>query len=167
MKVLGICLGASTVTAVSLEGDVATPCVIDRQIRPHDGNPRRTLLDVLDAISPEGFDRIAVTGRKFRHYVNLTTIAEPEAVEHAYAFARPPDRLCPAIVSAGGETFMVYVLDAHGRVGNVITGNKCASGTGEFFLQQLRRMNVTLEEAAQWAVDEVPPSGLGALFGLL
>lgn len=156
MKVLGICLGASTVTAVSLEGDVATPCIIDRHIRPHDGNPRRTLLDVLDAISPEGFDRIVVTGRKFRHYVNLTTIAEPEAVEHAYAFVQPPGGSCQAIVSAGGETFMVYVLDGRGRIGNVITGNKCASGTGEFFLQQLRRMNVSLEEAARWAVDEVP-----------
>ena len=103
MKVLGICLGASTVTAVSLEGDVATPCIIDRHIRPHDGNPRRTLLDVLDAISPEGFDRIVVTGRKFRHYVNLTTIAEPEAVEHAYAFVQPPGGSCQAIVSAGGD----------------------------------------------------------------
>ena len=31
-----------------------------------------------------------------------------------------------------------------GRIANVITGNKCASGTGEFFLQQLRRMDVSL-----------------------
>ncbi|HDI59267.1 MAG TPA: activase [Desulfobacteraceae bacterium] len=156
MKVLGICLGASTVTAVSLEGGATTPCIIDHHVRPHDGNPRRTLLDVLDTIAIQDFDRIAVTGRKFRHYVNLTTIAEPEAVEHAYALVKPPECRCQAIVSAGGETFMVYVLDGQGRIGNVITGNKCASGTGEFFLQQLRRMNVTLEEAARWAVDEVP-----------
>ncbi|MDY0312344.1 MAG: acyl-CoA dehydratase activase [Desulfobacterales bacterium] len=156
MKVLGICLGASTVTAVSLKGSTARPCIIEHHVRPHDGNPRQTLLDVLGPIDIEAFDRIAVTGRKFRHYVNLTTIAEPEAVEQAYAFVKPPDCRCQAIVSAGGETFMVYVLDARGRIGNVITGNKCASGTGEFFLQQLRRMNVTLEEAARWAVDEVP-----------
>ncbi|MEE4607849.1 MAG: acyl-CoA dehydratase activase, partial [Desulfobacteraceae bacterium] len=156
MKVLGICLGASTVTAVHLEGEAAAPRIIDHHIRPHDGNPRRTLLDVLDTIDLQSFDRIAVTGRKFRHYVNLTTIAEPEAVEHAYAFVKPPGQRSQAIVSAGGETFMVYVLDARGRIGNVITGNKCASGTGEFFLQQLRRMNVTLAEAARWAVDEIP-----------
>ena len=30
------------------------------------------------------------------------------------------------------------------------------AGTGEFFLQQLRRMDVTLEEAARWAVEEEP-----------
>jgi predicted CoA-substrate-specific enzyme activase len=51
---------------------------------------------------------------------------------------------------------MVYVLDRAGRISNVITGNKCASGTGEFFLQQLRRMNVSLEEAARWAAVESP-----------
>ncbi len=160
MKVLGICLGASTATAVGIQGPdpgrTAEIRITDRHVRPHDGNPRQTLIEVLSAIGPAGFDRIAVTGRKFRHYVNLTTIAEPEAVEHAYAFVKPPDRHCPAIVSAGGETFMVYVLDRHGRIGNVITGNKCASGTGEFFIQQLRRMNVSLEEAARWVVDETP-----------
>jgi predicted CoA-substrate-specific enzyme activase len=49
---------------------------------------------------------------------------------------------------------MVYALDRSGRIANVITGNKCASGTGEFFLQQLRRMNVSLDEAAKWASVE-------------
>ena len=48
---------------------------------------------------------------------------------------------------------MVYVLNRFGQISNVLTGNKCASGTGEFFLQQLRRMDVTLEEAARWAAD--------------
>ncbi|MBN1829888.1 MAG: activase, partial [Deltaproteobacteria bacterium] len=33
---------------------------------------------------------------------------------------------------------------------------KCASGAGEFFLQQLRRMNVSLEEAAEWSARETP-----------
>jgi predicted CoA-substrate-specific enzyme activase len=165
MKVLGICLGASTVTAVGIEGSgpgqSLSPRITERHIRPHDGNPRRTLLDVLANLDIGDFDRIAVTGRKFRHFVNLTTIAEPEAVEHACAFVKPPDRRCTAIVSAGGETFMVYVLDRRGRIGNVITGNKCASGTGEFFIQQLRRMSVSLTEAARWAVDETPYSVSG------
>ena len=37
-----------------------------------------------------------------------------------------------------------------------MTGNKCASGTGEFLLQQLRRMDVSLEEAFHWAATEDP-----------
>jgi predicted CoA-substrate-specific enzyme activase len=51
---------------------------------------------------------------------------------------------------------MVYALNREGQISNVLTGNKCASGTGEFFLQQLRRMDVSLKEASQWAVSEAP-----------
>ena len=164
---LGLCLGASTVSIVQLEQDLsednqitadrtATPRVIEYSLHPHEGDPKRTLLSAFKQLDLNKFDRIAATGRKFRRFVNLTSMAEPEAVEYAYPFVKPSKVDCPAVVSAGGETFMVYALDRTGRISNVITGNKCASGTGEFFLQQLRRMNVSLQEAAQWAVVERP-----------
>ena len=60
------------------------------------------------------------------------------------------------IVSAGGETFMAYELDARGMIVNVLTGNKCASGTGEFFLQQIKRMNLSVEEALAQAEPDHP-----------
>jgi predicted CoA-substrate-specific enzyme activase len=132
------------------------PRIISYSLHPHEGDPKRTLLAAFEQIDLNKYDRIAATGRKFRRFVNLTSIAEPEAVEYSYQHIKPLDKDCPAIVSAGGETFMVYALDRSGRISNVITGNKCASGTGEFFLQQLRRMNVSLDEAAQWAAVETP-----------
>ena len=160
MKSLGICLGASTVSMVHLEQRTTAgserPKIIDFSRHPHDGNPRKTLLSVLSNLDLASFDRIAATGRKFRKFINLSSISEPESVECAYGYVKPQGISCPAIVSAGGETFMVYVLDGSGRISNVLTGNKCASGTGEFFLQQIRRMNVSLDEAAQWAVEETP-----------
>ncbi len=163
LKALGFCLGASTVSVVQLELDPnrktnptgeKNPRVIDFFLRPHEGDPKQTLLDVFGQIDLPSFDRIAATGRKFRKFINLSSIPEPQAVEFAYPYVKPADIDCPAVVSAGGETFMVYALDQSGRISNVITGNKCASGTGEFFLQQLRRMNVSLDEAAQWAAVE-------------
>ena len=163
LRALGLCLGASTLSVVQLEFDPdrdraadggIKPRIIDYVLHTHEGDPKQTLLDVFDRIDVESFDRIAATGRKFRKFVNLSSIPEPEAIEHAYPYAKPPHVECPAVVSAGGETFMVYALDRSGRIANVITGNKCASGTGEFFLQQLRRMNVSLQEAAQWAAVE-------------
>ncbi len=163
LRALGICLGASTVSIVQIEQNRnrqvaatadAKPRIIDYSLHPHEGDPKQTLLKVVDRLDLESFDRIAATGRKFRKFVNLSSISEPEAVEYAYRYAKPPDVDCPAVVSAGGETFMVYVLDRSGRISNVITGNKCASGTGEFFLQQLRRMDVTLDAAARWAAVE-------------
>ena len=165
LRSLGLCLGASTVSIVKMEqirnhDTVNTadgrPRIIDYSVHTHEGDPKNTLADVFSKLDADSFDRIAATGRKFRRFVNLTSISEPEAVEHAYRYVKPPEVDCPAVVSAGGETFMVYVLDRSGRISNVITGNKCASGTGEFFLQQIRRLNVSLDEAAKWAAIEEP-----------
>ncbi len=160
MKVLGLCLGASSISVVQMVTDGLKtqnrPQVTAYSVHPHEGNIRQTLLSALSGLDVNSFDRIAATGRRFRKFVNLSSIPEPEAVEYAYRFVRPADISCPAVVSAGGETFMVYALDRSGRISNVLTGNKCASGTGEFFLQQLGRMNVSLEEAARWAATEEP-----------
>ncbi|MDR0731012.1 MAG: acyl-CoA dehydratase activase [Treponema sp.] len=51
----------------------------------------------------------------------------------------------------GGEDLVVYSLDASGKIINNFSGNKCASGTGEFLKQQLVRMDMTLED-----IDKVP-----------
>lgn len=155
---LGLCLGASTVSIVHMEikNSEIKPRIVKFSLHPHEGNPKQTLLAALKNFDLKSFDRIAATGRKFRKFVNLSSIPEPEAVELAYEFVKPENISCPAIVSAGGETFMVYVLNRLGQISNVVTGNKCASGTGEFLLQQLRRMNVSMEEAAQWSSTESP-----------
>jgi predicted CoA-substrate-specific enzyme activase len=162
-----MCLGASTVSIVLVELDrhageafmahaTNKPRVIEYAFHAHEGDPKQTLLAALKDLDLASFDKVVATGRKFRNFLNLTSIPEPEAVEYAYQFVKPPNVDSPAVISAGGETFMVYALDSSGRISNVITGNKCASGTGEFFLQQLRRMNVSLEEATQWAAVEEP-----------
>ncbi|MGB5158274.1 acyl-CoA dehydratase activase [Desulfobacterium sp. N47] len=165
IRSLGLCLGASTISAVSAESlqynentssdTLAKPQIKDFITLSHEGNPRQTLLSVFERFG-WSFDRICSTGRRFHKLLNLSTISEPEAVEYAYRFVKPPETACPAIVSAGGESFMVYILNHAGRITNVLTGNKCASGTGEFFLQQLRRMNVSVEDAATFAAAEEP-----------
>ncbi len=167
IRSLGLCLGASTVSIVQVEQEqnpgTGVPTkennnlrVVKYSLHAHEGDPKQTLLSAIKNINLDSFDRIAATGRKFRNFVNFSSIPEPEAVEYVYRFVKPDNVSCPAVVSAGGETFMVYVLNRLGQISNVLTGNKCASGTGEFFLQQLRRMNVSLDEAAQWAVAEEP-----------
>ncbi|MBW2606417.1 MAG: activase [Deltaproteobacteria bacterium] len=157
-KVLGLNLGASTVSVAQIElyQEGEKPRIVKNSVHLHEGNPKDTLLSVLKHYDLASFDKIAATGRKFCKFVNLSTIPEPQAVEYAYQFVKPDGISCPAVVSAGGETFMAYILDNTGKISNVLTGNKCASGTGEFFLQQLRRMNVSLKEAAQWAVAQEP-----------
>ena len=165
LNALGICIGASTISIVQLEAPDGynktnaagtPPAIIHHFAQSHGGDPRKTLLEILKQVDLDRIDRIVATGRRFRNFVNLSTISEPEAVERAYQYAKQDDTSAPAIVSCGGETFMVYVLDDYGRISNVLTGNKCASGTGEFFIQQLRRMGVSLEDAALWSSSEKP-----------
>ena len=163
LHALGICVGASTVSIVHLvksnptdSAPLIQPRIVTHASYPHDGNPKETLLNALEPLDITAFDRIAATGRRFRQILNLSTIPEPEAVELAYTHIKPADITCPAIVSAGGETFMVYVLNRKGQINGVQTGNKCASGTGEFLLQQLRRMDVSLDEAANWSSTQEP-----------
>ena len=91
LKSLGLCLGASTVSLVQVEqewSDAEAPAtrVIAHSVHVHEGDPKRSLRRALQAIDLPSFGRIAATGRKFRKFVNLTSISEPEAVECAYPF---------------------------------------------------------------------------------
>ncbi len=159
MKALGLCIGASTISGAGVCYEGGMYRVLETITRAHDGNPREALGKILG--SPDldgrfkGYASIAVTGRKFRNLTNLTSISEPEAVEIALAHLYP-DLPLNAVISAGGENFLVYVLGKDRRISSVQTGNKCASGTGEFFLQQIRRLKLSLEEAMLHAQHEVP-----------
>ena len=157
LKSLGICIGASTLSAVGITRDGNDHIhKTSISVKPHNGNPRQALLETLTNLDSSAYDRIAVTGRKFRYSVNLSSISEPEAVESALSYFNGKGQNLNAVVSAGGETFMVYVLGKDGRICSVQTGNKCASGTGEFFLQQLRRIGMSLTEATDFANEERP-----------
>ncbi|MBU0545230.1 MAG: hypothetical protein KKH97_07820, partial [Proteobacteria bacterium] len=95
IRSLGLCLGASTVSAVQVEAerwtDPAASCTpLNPHITgfltlPHEGDPRSTLLSALEQLG-NSFDRIAATGRRFHKLLNLSAIPEPEAVEYAYGF---------------------------------------------------------------------------------
>ncbi len=154
MESLGICLGASTISLVRLSSDRHDTEVLHTQRREHEGNPRQALRDMLTGEPDLPHVRIGVTGRKFKNYLNLSAITEAEALEFACAHILPPDHPYRVVVSAGGETIMVYHLDDKGKVQDIHTGNKCAAGTGEFFLQQLGRMSISLKEVTGMKMPE-------------
>ena len=156
MKSLGICAGASTISLVGLEQGDSGSKIIFSTCQAHDGNPKRVLRQLLGQIENIQEFKIGVTGRKFRSMLNFSAISEPEAVELAAGYILPEDHPYRVVISAGGETTMVYHLDKDGRVAEIHTGNKCASGTGEFFLQQLGRMSITLRDVTAMELPEKP-----------
>jgi predicted CoA-substrate-specific enzyme activase len=152
----GICIGASTITVVIAENNADNISVKYVQSLPHEGKPKQTLQMLFNDADLLNLDSIAVTGRGFKEFLNLSKISEPLSVEYALNYINHDGTHYNAVVSAGGETFILYTLDESNRITNVYTGNKCASGTGEFFLQQIRRMDIDLDAAVDFAKNEEP-----------
>lgn len=154
-EVVGVCLGASSVSFVRLARSSDEISITGSLHLAHNGDPKNLFLSKLKEFNPENLPVVA-TGRKFRHLVNYTKISEPEATELAFKFVTSKEDKYTAIASLGGETFMVYTLNEEGRISNVISKNQCASGTGEFFLQQIKRMDLTTNEITELASDAEP-----------
>ncbi len=156
MRTLGICFGATTLQAVILRNDSNTKFTEFTTRIPHEGNPKKVFLDLLESLDLSKIDAIAVTGRNFRKNVQLSSISEAVAIEQAIKATYPNNDFPDFVISSGGETQLAYKIGKNGNIISVHSGNKCASGTGEFFLQQIGRMNLPLEEAVQIASTGVP-----------
>lgn len=155
-QALGVCLGASTVSFVKLYvNDQNTIQVEEYKSINHQGNPKAVFMDNLKQLAAEGIP-VVVTGRKFRSLVQLSSISEPEATEYAISLLMDRGMEFSAVASLGAETFVVYALDKNGRIRKLISKNQCASGTGDFFLQQIGRMNLTVDEAVDISLNSTP-----------
>ncbi len=156
MKTIGICFGATTMQCVELNTSMEVTTVENTLRIEHKGNPSKAFFEYIQSINRFEVDNIAITGRSFRHSINLSSISEPEAIETALSKVYPRGQLPQIMVSCGGETQLVYSVNSSGGITSVHTGNKCASGTGEFFQQQIRRMGLTMEEAIKLAEEGEP-----------
>ena len=154
----GICIGASTISIVKMSKDTDAKSVSVEQIS-HEGNPKELLKKLF---TENDFSRysVVVTGRKFKDLINAYIIPEPKSIENALKFLNLTGEKM-AVASLGAENFLVYSVNENGALENVMTGNKCASGTGEFFLQQISRMNISVEEAVKLSDNDNPYSVSG------
>ncbi|MGM0420045.1 MAG: acyl-CoA dehydratase activase [Bacillota bacterium] len=150
MTAAGLCIGSSNIKIVELKRNSENLTISKQEFRSHESNVKETLKQLMQNNNLSA-KKVAVTGRKFKSLVQVPSISEAEATELAYEYIRAKYDEVDAIISAGAETFMVYELNQEGKTINVYTGNQCASGTGEFFLQQIKRMNLSLEEAMEIA----------------
>ena len=149
MRSIGICVGASTITRVDIEKKNNNLEILNIISKLHDGNIKKTFQNLISNEDLKSIKNIALTGRKFKNLINLSSISEPEAIEYTYSFLKETYGETNYISCAGGETFTTYEVDSSDKIINIFTGNKCASGTGEFFLQQIKRMGLRLDEAIE------------------
>ncbi len=151
---IGVCLGASTVSLVriSTNNGLTIENVI---VKAHNGDPKSVFLDFLSQFDLNTHS-VVVTGRKFRHLTAFTNISEPTATEFALTYLNKGENKYSAVASLGGETFLLYLLDNNGRISDVVSKNQCASGTGEFYLQQIKRMDLNLDDSMKIAENANP-----------
>jgi len=140
MKTLGINIGSSSVKVVLLE----EKNIVLQKVLDHEGNFQETLKQILlDNEIPAGVKSL-VTGTGGRYLLRVDSVIESICIEESL---KTFDDSVDAVVSLGGEDFVVYTIDPDGKIITSHSGNKCASGTGEFFRQQLGRMDMNLEDA--------------------
>ncbi|MDR1058150.1 MAG: acyl-CoA dehydratase activase, partial [Treponema sp.] len=151
MQSLGINIGSTSLKMVlAEEGRPVWSAAV-----PHEGDFAAVTFRLLSELGEKFFGGgnpgeipVLVTGNEGRFMFDAAGTLEPLCVEAAL---KALDLKAGAVVSMGGEDLVVYSLDQDGKIVNNFSGNKCASGTGEFLKQQLARMDMTLED-----IDKVP-----------
>jgi activator of 2-hydroxyglutaryl-CoA dehydratase len=131
MCCVGVNLGALTVKVAAVRGESR-----EARVAAHLGRPVEVLGELLAAAEFAGADYFGVSG-------HLGHLSEVAAIQRAL---RELPAGFDAVVSLGGESFLVYLL-TEGRITNVLSHNQCAAGSGEFFVQQIGRMGLSLDEA--------------------
>jgi len=137
MSYVGINIGALTVKVVAVQSN-------DKYARvmAHQGRPLEVLEQLLSMPEFAGAEYFGVSG-------HLGHISEFDAIQRAlWEVCERAEGEFDAVASLGGESFLVYTL-TNGRVTNVLSHNKCAAGSGEFFVQLIGRMGLGIEEAIQ------------------
>jgi predicted CoA-substrate-specific enzyme activase len=137
MSFVGINIGALTVKVVAVEsGDQHA------ETMAHRGRPLEVLAQLLAQPEFADAEYFGVSG-------HLGHISEFAAIQRGLReVCERAEGNFDAVVSLGGESFLVYTL-ADGKVINVLSHNKCAAGSGEFFMQLIGRMGLDIDAAIQ------------------
>jgi predicted CoA-substrate-specific enzyme activase len=139
MQSLGINIGSTSLKMVLVENSQ----VQWTAITPHEGDFGAAVRKILAEGRVPLRTPTLITGNEGRFMFDAAGTLEPLCVEAAL---KALNLKADAVVSMGGEDMVVYSLNAEGRIINNFSGNKCASGTGEFLKQQLARMDMKLED---------------------
>ncbi|HNZ32238.1 MAG TPA: BadF/BadG/BcrA/BcrD ATPase family protein, partial [Smithellaceae bacterium] len=137
MHNLGINIGSSNIKVTMLKNNY----ILWSAVEPHEGDFISTLKKILSSHSLPPNTKALVTGTEGRHLLNINSAIEPLCIEEVL---KSINHKADALVSLGGEDLVVYTIDKNKKIITSFSGNKCASGTGEFFKQQLARMNMKL-----------------------
>ncbi|MCL2706256.1 MAG: activase, partial [Spirochaetaceae bacterium] len=146
MRSLGINVGSSSIKLALLENNKLKWSIV----LPHDGDLPGTFKTALKEGNIEEGIKSLVTGTEGRYLFNINSTVETLCLEEAL---KESGEHVNAVVTMGGEDLVVYTVNKNGKIENNFSGSKCASGTGEFFKQQLGRMDMKLDKVNSVSPD--------------
>jgi activator of 2-hydroxyglutaryl-CoA dehydratase len=134
---IGVNIGSVSVNLVRIDdsGAIAT------YKKSHLGRPREVLNELLD-------EHLAGENHFYSVSGSFGDVSEITSIERA---VQSYNEQYDIILSLGGESIILYVLDEKGHILNVLSHDKCAAGSGEFFKQQIDRLDLSLPEAIELA----------------
>ncbi len=136
-NIIGINIGSVSVNVVGFQNGNQTIHVKEA----HKGNPQQSLKQILHRNFSSSQNYYGISG-------TFGSITEVKSIERGI---QSLSESYDAVLSLGGETFLLYLLNEEGHINNIISQDKCGAGSGEFFLQQIDRLNLSLPEAIQIA----------------
>ncbi len=142
---VGINIGSISVNVVWIDEEGH----LKAEKRGHFGNPQGVLGSILhkarldDSINPVYHEVCGSFGSN----------SEVVAIERAL---QEVDDKYEAVLSLGGESFVLYILNKQKHIVNILSQDKCAAGSGEFFLQQIERLDISLDKAISLAEQGNP-----------
>ncbi|NHJ46570.1 MAG: hypothetical protein FK733_02165 [Asgard group archaeon] len=134
---IGINIGSVSVNYVSIDSDNNIKIVKEQ----HLGKPEEILNNINQENNNSSDTFYGVSG-------SFGDVSEIVAVERGI---RSFDEKFDVVLSLGGEAIVLYVLNDKGHIVNVLSHDKCAAGSGEFFVQQIGRLGLSLDEAVSLA----------------
>jgi predicted CoA-substrate-specific enzyme activase len=98
----------------------------------------------LAGIQASDVHKVVATGQgKYDAHFAQEQVVEPVAAARAAHFLYPSAK---AVVDAGADQVRLVILDASGKIAEVVLNQKCAAGIGIFLRAIARRLGVSLEE---------------------
>lgn len=144
MKRLGIDIGSLYLSAVVIEDHQ----VLSRHYAEHNGEIGSALRAVLSRPEFAAWDVTGVTGALAPADGRIPLIDSTLATIEGARALLPSAR---TIISIGGQSFLLILLDENGRYREHSTNPPCASGTGSFLEQQAERLGLSALEFSERA----------------
>ncbi len=138
MKTLGLDIGSANTKGVLF--DQRRQKILGWRVKPTDMRPKEAAAFIIRSLAKGNRAIPIVTCGIGRHLIpNTKSITEITALAKGINFLFPKVR---TVIDIGGEDLKVIRVDQNGKVVDFVMNDRCASGTGRFFMNLAKALKI-------------------------